>query len=187
MIQFVKEYSNNVYSQNGEDGIIEEILSRLKYVGGLCCEFGAADGYWCSNTRKLIDEGWKCIMLEASKGQFVTPENVNELVPDVDVLSIDVDGNDYNIWAAYDKKPAIVVIEINSSIQPGKDSPVSDLENGTGYKPMVELGIKKGYFLLCHTGNLIFVDKKFKRLFPEIKGDGLQNTDEYFNRQWLRF
>ena len=51
---------------------------------------------------------------------------------------------------------------------------------------MVELAIEKGYFLLCHTGNLVFMDKQYKKLFPEIKGDGLKNAEQYFKRDWLK-
>jgi hypothetical protein len=154
MIEFVEKYGYNKYSQNNEDGIIEECLKRMKIEIGSCCEFGAADGYFCSNTRALIEKGWRFTMLEAENGQFVTPENVNELVPDCDVLSIDIDGNDYAVWKAYDKKPKIVIIEINSSLDPEED--FFEPERGCNFSKMLKLGIEKRYDLLCHTGNMIF-------------------------------
>jgi len=178
MIEFVEKYSKNIYSQNGEDGIIEECLKRMGIVLGSCCEFGAADGYFCSNTRALIEKGWRFTMLEAGNGQFVTPENVNELVPDCDVLSIDIDGNDYAVWKAYDKKPKIVVIEINSSLDP--DENFFSEEKGANFSMMRHLGWDKGYTLLCHTGNMIFIDDKYSELFPEIK-----TATEFFNKSWL--
>jgi hypothetical protein len=159
---------------------------------------------YCSNTRLLLENGWSGKLIEGSPQLFkdlldntlgmsialhcgmVTPENVNTLVsPDIDLLSIDVDGNDYNIWKAYRGKPSIVVIEINSSIQPGANVPVSDLQHGTGYKPMVELGIHKGYFLVSHHGNCIFVRNDYRKMFPEIEGDGLANSELYFSCDWL--
>lgn len=192
MIDFISKYGRNVFSQNCEDGIIEEVLKRIqthiknsdggaKRIPLICVEFGAADGFFFSNTRNLINKGWKGHLYDyEAKGdveaRVITPENVNEL-PKCDVLSIDIDGNDYNVWNAYKGKPAIVIIEINSSIEPDKDEPVSDSRHGTAYKPMKELGESKGYFLLCHTGNLIFVDKKYEKLFPD--------ADETFNKQWL--
>ncbi len=181
MIEFVEKYSKNIYSQNGEDGIIEECLRRMKIEIGSCCEFGAADGYYCSNTRALIEKGWRFTMLEADNGQFVTPENVNELVPDCDVLSIDIDGNDYAVWGAYNKKPKIVIIEINSSLDPETDF-FSEAQ-GCNFSKMVKLGWYKDYFLLCHTGNLIFIDRNYWELFPDCRKK--ESIYEFFNKSWL--
>jgi len=179
MIEFVEKYSKNIYSQNGEDGIIEECLKRMKIEIGSCCEFGAADGYFCSNTRALIEKGWNFTMLEASNGQFVTPENVNVLVPDCDVLSIDIDGNDYAVWKAYKHRPKIVVIEINSSLDPQKD--FFTPEQGCNYSMMMRLGWDKDYFLLCHTGNMIFIDRQYFELFPDYS----YGITDRFDKSWL--
>lgn len=181
MLEFVEKYSKNIYSQNGEDGIIEECLKRMKIEIGSCCEFGAADGYFCSNTRALIEKGWMFTMLEASNGQFVTPENVNELVPNCDVLSIDIDGNDYAVWKEYKHKPKIVIIEINSSLNPEIDFFTPD--RGCSFIKMVHLGFLKNYFLLCHTGNLIFIDNEYWDLFPERHK--LKSIYDLFNKSWL--
>jgi len=51
---FYKTYAKNVHSQNGEDGIIEEILKRLDIKNGYVCEFGAWDGIHLSNTFNLV-------------------------------------------------------------------------------------------------------------------------------------
>jgi hypothetical protein len=188
MKDFVNQYGRNYHSQNMEDGIIQECLTRIGVRKGVAVEFGGADGFFCSNTAALRDIGWKVYMydLEANnhvEKRTITPENVNEL-PMCDVLSIDIDGNDYAVWREYEGKPAIVVIEINSSYKPGVYI-ISDPAEGTTYTPMVELGLSKGYFLLCHTGNLIFIDRKYKELFPEVVKDGLQNSEEYFKTDWL--
>jgi hypothetical protein len=53
-----------VYSQNGEDGIIEEIFNRLKIEKGFFVEFGAADGISLSNTRCLWQKGWSGVMID---------------------------------------------------------------------------------------------------------------------------
>lgn len=115
---------------------------------------------------------------------MVNPSNVNAFVDEMcDVVSVDVDGIDYQIFQAMEAKPKVVIIEIDSSIPPDVDR--FNSQGGAGYLPMVKLGIEKGYFLLCHTGNLVFVDKKYRKLFPEIKGDGLKNFHEYFRCNWL--
>ena len=51
-----QKYKKNFYSQNGEDGIVLEILKRLKLNlrNKWCCEFGAWDGIHGSNTFNLI-------------------------------------------------------------------------------------------------------------------------------------
>lgn len=204
MLTFHKKYGADIYSQTGEDGIISECLGRIGIEKGKFAEFGAHNGIYCSNTRLLLEQGWSGKLIEADPDLFkqlldntmglpvalhcgfVTPENVNERIPqDIDLLSIDVDGIDYNIWKAYTGKPALVVIEINSSIQPDAFEPVSDPQRGTGYMPMVSLGLAKGYFLLTHHGNCIFVLNKYRDLFPEIEGNGLENSELYFSRGWL--
>jgi hypothetical protein len=187
MVDFVKKYAKNVHSQNGEDGIIAEVLNRIKLKKGIAVEFGGADGVWCSNTAHLRDQGWKVFMYDRSANQYVeskmiTCENVNDL-PDADVMSIDIDGNDYWIWQAYDKEPEIVIIEINSSIKPEVNH-VSE-EKGASYSAMVLLGMSKGYFLLCHTGNLVFVKEEYKELFPEIAADPITEPYAYFKTDWL--
>ncbi len=190
MLTFAVKYAKNIYSQQGEDGIIEECLKRIKPKLKSAVEFGGADGFYCSNTAALRST-WKVYMYDMQEysphvqSMMVTPDNVNDL-PECSILSIDIDGNDYNVWKAYNGNPDIVVIEINSSIAPDHGRPVSDLNHGTAYKPMVELGIHKGYFLLCHTGNLIFIKDEYRKLFPEVIGSGLDNYELYFNRSWLK-
>jgi hypothetical protein len=193
MKTFRDKYARNVYSQNGEDGILEEIFTRIvgsinEYIG-IAVEFGAADGFWCSNVRNLMDNGWIGYQydIETNNDKVVktaiTPENVNEELPEeCDLLSIDIDGNDFNVWRAYKGRAEVVVIEINSDIPP--EAKVYD--KGTSYFPMVLLGIAKGYTLLCHTGNLIFIRNEHKHLFPEIQGNPLKDFDLYFDRSWLR-
>ena len=126
MLTFRDKYAQNVYSQNGEDGIIAEVVKRLNIKKGVCVEFGAADGYYCSNTRNLIDTGWRGYMYDNAptpnkevQRVKITPENVNEVIPaECDVLSIDTDVDDYYIWQAYEGKAKVVIIEINSGIKP---------------------------------------------------------------------
>lgn len=188
MIAFTQKYKSGQYSQNGEAGIIDECLRRIDPVIHNAVEFGAPNRTYCSNIYHL--DGFNKYFYDLNPNdehvttKEITPGNVNEL-PACSVLSIDIDGNDYNVWKAYKRTPNIVIIEINSSIKPTEDGPVSDPGFGTAYKPMVELGISKGYFLLCHTGNLIFILNGHRKLFPEIVGDGISNYNDYFNPQWL--
>ena len=67
------KYKHNVYSQNGEDGIIQELLLRLKdkiNPDPWCVEFGAWDGIHCSNTFNLVKSGWNAFYIEGNKERF---------------------------------------------------------------------------------------------------------------------
>lgn len=205
MLDFLNKYAKNItYSQNGEEGLLIESLNRMKIKTGHAVEIGANNGAWCSNTALLVEKCWSCKMVEgdfnlwkecaerwkannkvATQCSMVDKYNINAFVDaKCDVLSIDTDGQDYDIFKALKAKPKIVIIEIDSSILPHEDR--FNSSGGAGYKPMVELGIEKGYFLLVHTGNLVFVDKQYKKLFPEITGDPLYNSEKYFNRLWVK-
>lgn len=205
MNEFRNKYAGNVFtSQNGEEGLLIECLSRMKIKTGHAVEIGANNGLWLSNTALLLKEGWTGKMVESNHSLYmqavenwktypsvsvtnshVDAYNINAFVDEkCDVLSIDTDGQDYAIFKALKAKPRIVIIEIDSSIHPTEDR--FNNEGGAGYLPMVKLGIEKGYFLLCHTGNLVFVANEYRELFPEIEGDGISNWQQCFKTDWLK-
>jgi len=203
VIEFANRYAWNAYSQNGEDGIIQECTNRLRLIGH-AVEIGGNDGLYCSNTASIIGNGFSGLFVEADPDLCqrcvanwkdypnvrthwakVDGENVNAFVDDrCDVFSTDTDGADYEIFKGLEAKPKICIVEIDSSLPPGDEGFNED--GGASYRTMVQLGISKGYFLLCHVGNCIFVRNDFRHLFPEIIGDGLSNIDLYFNRSWLK-
>jgi hypothetical protein len=130
-----------VYSQNGEDGILQYLLRNLMIPSHTFVEFGVGN-YRQSNTRFLaINDHWSGIVLESNAASvhqiredpifwqinvravhaFVTRENINDLLlangveGEIGLLSIDIDGNDYWVFEAVTAvNPAIVVIEYNS-------------------------------------------------------------------------
>jgi len=148
---WLKEFAENVTSQYGEDGIIEKVLEVIGDSDKWCVEFGSWDGKKASNTYTLITEKDYCaVLIEASakrfkdleetfKGndkaiklnQFVgfgSDDNLDKILEktsipnNFDLLSIDVDGNDYHIWEACKKyKPKAVIIEFNPTIPESVD------------------------------------------------------------------
>jgi len=53
------EYKKNIFSQNGEDGIIEKIFDLIGTRNKVCCEFGAWDGiHFCNIRNLIINKGW---------------------------------------------------------------------------------------------------------------------------------
>lgn len=138
----------SVWSQHGEDGVLEALMEKIPTPGNFIVEFGAYDGVCMSNSRYLIAErGWSALLIEADPRffkkldalykendrvvtvkSFVTTENINALfaeagVPkDFDILSIDIDSIDYYVWEALTEfTPKIVVVECNASIPPERE------------------------------------------------------------------
>ncbi|MGH8246542.1 MAG: hypothetical protein ACREUU_08920 [Gammaproteobacteria bacterium] len=136
-----------IYSQSGEDGVIAEIFRRIGVTNRYFAEFGSGDGRE-NNTLLLLVAGWSGLWLEAhaefvktanetfrreveekrlvARQAFVTAENIEELfrsanVPrSFDLLSIDIDRNDYWVWKAIQSyQPRAVVIEYNAVFPPG--------------------------------------------------------------------
>ena len=63
-------FYGNVHSQIGQDGILQEIFKMLDIKNGFFCEFGAWDGIYLSNCRKLVEEGWAGVFIEGNEKKF---------------------------------------------------------------------------------------------------------------------
>lgn len=187
MLTFAEKYKGGEFSQFGEANIIDECLRRIGLKKGVSVEFGAPSMTYCSNTFHL-PPGWEKFFYDMNSDEpgiikkTITPFNVNEFPP-CQVWSCDCDGPDWELWRAYDGKPDIVIIEINSSLPPMEMSYSKD--RGASYSMMVSLGISKGYMLIAHTGNLIWVLEKHRHLFPEITANPIRDWKEYFNTSHL--
>lgn len=137
-------YELRVFSQNGEDGVIAEILRRIGSGSRYFVEFGTGGGVE-ANCVLLADAfGWDGLFMDgdprlagllerkyighdrvSTRQAIVRPDNVEALfaqadVPsEPDVLSIDIDGGDYYVWEALEScRPRLVVIEYNSGLGP---------------------------------------------------------------------
>jgi hypothetical protein len=172
---------NGKYSQNGESGIIDEVIKRVQPTFNVAVEFGAPTKAYCSNIYHLEEKGWNCIFFDSDPQEegiikkFITKENVNEL-PECSIASFDTDGADYELWKAYKSEPILVIVEINSSVDPDKD--FFSLKDGCNFSLMNKLADEKGYTLLCHTGNCLYIRNDLAHLFPE--------ADKTFDTTWLQ-
>ena len=134
-----------VFSQWGDDGIIQYLVSLTEPLPDSFIEFGVED-YREANTRfLLLNNNWRGLVFDGSERNiaairsdyqywrhglramqaFVTRENIDELITtaghggEVGLLSIDIDGNDYWVWEAIKSiEPVIVVVEYNSVFGP---------------------------------------------------------------------
>ncbi len=164
----LKAAERNVYSQGGQDGVLEAIFNQIGVKYGFCMEFGARDGYDLSNTANLQKvQNFVRILIDAEPKsaivtqEFITKDNINEIVKpsyQLDYLSIDLDGNDYWVWGAIENKPRVVSIEYNSKFRNDISLAIEYNENhvweGDDYYSasllaMKKLGEKKGYTLVC--------------------------------------
>ena len=146
----IHENEVRVFSQWGEDGIIQFLLRHTKINRKIFVEFGVQN-YTESNTRfLLINNNWSGLVIDGSEANisyikndpiywqynlkavqaFIDRDNINKLLTEngvsgeIGLLSIDIDGNDYWVWQAIDVvNPAIVVIEYNARF--GKEEAVT--------------------------------------------------------------
>lgn len=168
---------HRVFSQNGEDGILQAIFRIVGAGGRRFLEFGIQEGRE-GNAVLLADVfGWSGTFIEGDEAPYaalrakyahsprvatvramVGADNINRLVGSepLDLLSIDVDGDDFWIWNALESSPRVVVVEYNASL--GLDPVVQPPDLGRGWDetaafgaslPALErLGRKKRYRLV---------------------------------------
>lgn len=209
-----QRYRKNVYSQNGEDGVIAEIIRRVGLKPAWTCDVGAWDGRYGSNCYALVKRGWPCLMIEANPRKFDYlqqlsrrvdgrirpflahvdhsggPDSLEQIVKraelsgPIELLSIDIDSFDYHVWRGFSHRPAIVVIEIDSSTPPGEHYVHEGKRRLTSFSAMLDLARSKGYTLACHTGNMIFVrDEEVPKL--GLTPEELEHPEMLFQRDWI--
>jgi hypothetical protein len=178
-------FEAKVFSQNGEDGIIAEIFRRIGTINRYFVDFGSSDGME-NNTVFLLKQGWSGLWLDGDPKRikrasqhfaveikakrltagaaFITAENIEKLFSDngvlnePDLLSIDIDRNDYYVWKAITRyRPRVVVIEYNAIFSPGMkwviDYDPNAWWDGTGIfgaslSALEAIGEEKGYSLV---------------------------------------
>ena len=140
-IKDLSEVEFQVYSQWGEDGIIDWLVSKFPQIPKNFLEIGTQD-YKESNTRfLLINRNWDGFLIEGNKddikniksqrvywkhnlkvrNEFITKDNINDVVQRFNVpknlglLSLDIDGVDYWVLKELSAlKPSIIICEYNS-------------------------------------------------------------------------
>jgi hypothetical protein len=142
----LNQHEFKIFSQGGEDGIIEEIFKRIGETNKIFVEFGVGDGtennslylflknwrgYWLDGNLSSINKikSRYDFLLKPGKLQvchyFITAENIETALKELgvpkklDFLSIDIDGNDYWVWQAIvNYSPRVVAIEYNGNLGP---------------------------------------------------------------------
>lgn len=184
----LRGYENNITSQFGEDGLIEEIFIRIGIESRICVEFGAWDGKYLSNTWNLWHEkGWKAILIEGDENKakllrnnvrdfpevhvhcaYISNERENSLdevlkyfhVPNaIDLISIDVDGNEYHLLKAMKAyKPRLIIVEFNPTIPHYIEYVcIKDSRIGSSALSLYLLAKNMGYHLVACTQTNLFL------------------------------
>lgn len=178
------DYAKSIYSQQGQDGILEKIFELIGTTNKFFVEFGSnGKQTGGGNTPYLRDFGFSGLLMdgyEAPYGEthlrdypvqieFITAENINSLfekysVPEeFDLLSIDIDGQDFHVWNALHSKyrPRVIVIESNYGAFPELDIVQKydtqwvwdgTYKHGASLRALMNLGLKKGYDLVAFAG-----------------------------------
>ena len=203
----LNKHGKKCFSQSDEDGITIEILKRLNHLKkGNFIEFGVGDGTE-NNTLILKSLGWKgawvgnqdLIINYKNSDEFVFINefvNINNIinltnnalkkinVKDFDVISFDLDGNDYYFVEELLKnrfKPKLFIVEYNGKFLPPIkwkiDYNQSHKWDGSDYvgasiSTFNELFEDYDYKLICcnaHTGaNAFFIKNEFANLFDDV-------------------
>jgi hypothetical protein len=179
------------HSQNGEDGILLYLFSMLGTTNRKVVEICAGNGIECNAANLIVNHGWQALLFDGSESNvaagrafyasapttwcspptfvqaWITVDNVNQLVADnglvgdIDLLSIDIDGNDYWILQALDVvRPRVVVLEFIGGMGPDVsvsmpydpdfqlDYSVQPYRCGASLAAFTTLCIRKGYRLV---------------------------------------
>lgn len=137
-----------VYSQWGEDGIIQFLVNRVTISQKIFIEFGIGNYSECNTKFLLKNNNWSGLVIDGSSQNiqslqadplywqyniraecsFITKDNINQIIRkhnitgDIGILSVDIDGNDYWVWEAIDCiEPRIIICEYNSLFGPDKN------------------------------------------------------------------
>jgi hypothetical protein len=212
------------YSQNDEDGILDYLFSVLPHgpLGRYFAEFGVGPPWGSAleqsglegNCRLLRENGWPGLFLDASaypeaygvKQEHLDAVNINPLlrkyrVPEnPDLISIDVDGQDFWIWSNLVYRPSVLVIEYNANFGP-EESKVIPFNaayqwDGTKYfgaslRALFNLGRSKGYLLVYSNGvNAFFVKRHLVNNAADFTFDKIYrhrdiHRPDGLNRPWV--
>jgi hypothetical protein len=148
-----------IYSQWGDDGIINFLINYLDIENETFVEFGVENYTECNTRFLLVNNNWKGLIMDGSMdnmnsvkrdqiywqydlaalAKFITAENINNIlsengfIDNIGLLHIDIDGNDYWVWKAINVvEPTIVIVEYNSLF--GYDKPWTIPYNSSFYR-----------------------------------------------------
>jgi hypothetical protein len=213
----IKDAGFRVYSQFEEDGIILYVLSMIGFKTRRVVEMCCGDGTECMATNLILNHGFEGFLFDGSESKvcaakaffagkkdcllyqpfvthaWITAENVNDLninagcKGEIDLLSLDMDGNDYWIFKALDVvQPRLIIAECNNVIPTNRSLTIEYDPNFTNPAPgghftahagmsalaMQKLCKQRGYRMIGahrHGFNVLFLKSgEGEKFFPEV-------------------
>lgn len=228
--QLLLDSESKVFSQFREDGILQMIFDRVGVTNRRFVEFGIGNGKECNTANLSINHGWSGLLMDGNPadaqkaiafygsqpklqpGQvtvrqaFITAENINDLLVaggmsgPIDLLSLDIDGNDLWVWQAITAiDPRVVVIEYNAAFGDDKSISVtygpaferfakhpSGLYHGASLAAFASAGRKRGYRLIgCESSG---VNAFLVKTADADKGGFIELTPQqaYYEHAWRK-
>ena len=195
--QFLASKEFKIFSQHGEDGLLAFAFSQIGTTNKSFIEFGFGNGQECNCANLILNFGWNGLFIDGNKTgvqsaikyyakqihnkrlkiehAFITKENINDIFlkngmsGEIDLLSIDIDGNDWWVWDSITViNPRIVIVEYNASLGFTASKSIvydssfyrfdihkSGFYHGASLKALERLGTRKGYnFVGCSSDGL---------------------------------
>ena len=201
----INRYDQTVYSQHGQDGILLYIFSRVGVTNCRFVEFGIWDGRECNTANLSLNFGWSGLLMDSTEELVsaarryyaqrlgtrsanvtivqckATRENINEVLErngykgEIDLLSLDIDGNDYWVWQAIKViDPRVAVVEYNAIL--GYERSIT-----IPYDPDFVVGKRRSQFY--HGASLPALTKQANSKGYVLVGCDLEGTDAFFVRK----
>jgi hypothetical protein len=205
------------FSQFEEDGLILFIMATLDIQNGVFLDLGSGDGINSNCANLALNFGWRGTFIDGSESNIargrafyerhpdtwaypptfvcamITRENINQLLteasvpPEIDFMSIDIDGNDYWIWDAITvTSPKVIIIETHTEfgfnnivvpydkdyVYPGKHPAY----HGASPVAMEKLARRKGYRLVGANRlgfNTIYIRGGLASMLPSVSVESI--------------
>lgn len=150
----LNSYAHKIYSQNGEDGILEYLLTKCKVVNNRCLEIGVYDGTECNTANLIKNKNFYGILIDEfpnfnhefyknSNYKFINKHLETDyiveffkeynLIGDYDIFSLDIDGIDYwilkEIYQNNLINASIIVLEYQDIIGPDLSITIPNIKN----------------------------------------------------------
>lgn len=206
-------FSSHIGEDGILEYIFDNLANHGVLVHKKCIEFGAHNGIFNSNTRNLVvNHGWKSLQIEGDpyKAKLCRDNYVNypvktiynyidydtssnkcfdkishaENYTNIDFVSIDVDGLDYEIFESIHNLSTVIAIEVPLTSDPLTHNrtpiEISRHDIGQGLTVMTDLANSKGYELLVYTGNAFYIKREYFSIFNIVDN----SVEQIFKNHW---